>query len=48
MEKQILLEAFEGVDQGSLSSFCGVEINIDEKGIVPTPVCTTLYYVEQL
>jgi hypothetical protein len=32
-EKKILLEAFEGVDQGSLSSFCGVEINIDEKGI---------------
>jgi hypothetical protein len=32
-EKKILLEAFEGVDQGSLSSFCGVEIKIDEKGI---------------
>jgi hypothetical protein len=32
-EKHTLLEAFEGVDQGSLSSFCGVEINIDEKGI---------------
>jgi hypothetical protein len=32
-EKQILLTAFEGVDQGSLSSFCGVEIAIDKKGI---------------
>jgi transposase InsO family protein len=32
-EKKLLLEAFEGVDQGSLSSFCGVEINIDENGI---------------
>ncbi len=32
-EKQTLLEAFEGVDQGNLSSFCGVKINIDEKGI---------------
>ena len=26
-EKEILLTAFEGVDQGNLSSFCGVEID---------------------
>ena len=32
-EKEILLQAFEGVDQGDLSSFCGVEINIKESGI---------------
>jgi hypothetical protein len=32
-EKEILLQAFEGVDQGDLSSFCGVEINIKENGI---------------
>ncbi len=27
-EKDILLQAFEGVDQGTLKSFCGVEIDI--------------------
>jgi hypothetical protein len=32
-EKEILLNAFEGVDQGNLSSFCGVEVTMDEKGI---------------
>jgi hypothetical protein len=32
-EKEVLLKAFEGVDQGDLSSFCGVENAIDEKGI---------------
>ena len=32
-EKRTLLEAFEGVDQGNLSSFCGVEVEINENGI---------------
>ena len=32
-EKEILLTAFEGVDQGSLSSFCGVEIETTEDKI---------------
>jgi hypothetical protein len=32
-EKEILLNAFEGVDQGNLSSFCGVEVTMDENGI---------------
>ena len=32
-EKQTLLRAFEGVDQGNLSSFCGVEVEINENGI---------------
>jgi hypothetical protein len=33
-EKQILLTAFEGVDQGNLSSFCGVEVEMNEGSIV--------------
>jgi hypothetical protein len=33
MEKEKLLKAFEGVDQGTLSSFCGVEINISDSQI---------------
>jgi hypothetical protein len=33
-EKEILLNAFEGVDQGNLSSFCGVEVAINKEGIV--------------
>jgi hypothetical protein len=32
-EKKLLLHAFEGIDQGKLSSFCGVEIAINDKGI---------------
>ena len=32
-EKKSLLKAFEGVDQGNLSSFCGVEIEITEDKI---------------
>ena len=32
-EKETLLKAFEGIDQGNLSSFCGVEVNINENGI---------------
>jgi hypothetical protein len=32
-EKRTLLQAFEGVDQGNLSSFCGVEVEIKENGI---------------
>jgi hypothetical protein len=32
-EKKTLLKAFEGVDQGNLSSFCGVEIEITEEKI---------------
>jgi hypothetical protein len=32
-EKEILLRAFEGIDQGNLSSFCGVEVEISDKGI---------------
>jgi transposase InsO family protein len=32
-EKEILLKAFEGVDQGTLKSFCGVEIDISESKI---------------
>jgi hypothetical protein len=32
-EKEILLQAFEGIDQGNLSSFCGVEAEISDKGI---------------
>ena len=32
-EKKTLLKAFEGVDQGNLSSFCGVEIEITEERI---------------
>ena len=33
-EKQILLNAFEGIDQGDLLSFCGVEIAISDDRIV--------------
>ncbi len=33
-EKQILLTTFEGVDQGNLSSFCGVEVEMNEGSIV--------------
>jgi hypothetical protein len=32
-EKELLLKAFEGIDQGYLSSFCGVEVAINEQGI---------------
>ena len=32
-EKDKLLHAFEGVDQGTLSSFCGVEVAINDGGI---------------
>jgi transposase InsO family protein len=32
-EKEKLLSAFEGVDQGTLRSFCGVEIDISASGI---------------
>jgi hypothetical protein len=32
-EKENLLNAFEGVDQGNLKSFCGVEINISDTKI---------------
>jgi transposase InsO family protein len=32
-EKENLLKAFDGVDQGNLSSFCGVEVNINDNGI---------------
>ena len=32
-EKATLLRAFEGIDQGNLSSFCGVEVEISDKGI---------------
>ncbi len=32
-EKEILPQAFEGVDQGNLSSFCGVEVDITDNGI---------------
>ena len=32
-EKEILLTAFEGVDQGNLSSFCGVEIETSDEKI---------------
>jgi hypothetical protein len=32
-EKRTLLTAFEGVDQGNLSSFCGVEVEINDNGI---------------
>ena len=33
-EKLILLTAFEGVDQGNLTSFCGVEVDISDEKIV--------------
>ena len=33
LEKEKLLKAFEGVDQGTLSSFCGVEIKISDSQI---------------
>ncbi len=32
-EKERLLKAFEGVDQGDLKSFCGVEIDISDTQI---------------
>ena len=32
-EKEQLLKAFEGVDQGDLKSFCGVEIDISDTQI---------------
>jgi hypothetical protein len=32
-EKETLLKAFEGIDQGNLSSFCGVEVEISDNGI---------------
>ena len=32
-EKEKLLKAFEGVDQGTLSSFCGVEVSITDSKI---------------
>jgi hypothetical protein len=43
-EKSIILNAFEGVDQGNLSSFCGVEITMDEKGIK----LSMMYYWKKL
>ncbi len=43
-EKLILLNAFEGVDQGNLSSFRGVEITMDEKGIK----LSMMYYWKKL
>ncbi len=33
LEKEKLLIAFDGVDQGTLSSFCGVEIKISDSQI---------------
>ncbi len=32
-EKETLLQAFDGVDQGILSSFCGAEVDITDNGI---------------
>ncbi len=32
-EKEKLLQAFDGIDQGTLKSFCGVEIDISDEKI---------------
>jgi transposase InsO family protein len=43
-EKATLLKAFEGIDQGSLSSFCGVEVDIKDNGIT----LSMQYYWEKI
>jgi hypothetical protein len=43
-EKATLLKAFEGIDQGNLSSFCGVEVDIKDNGIT----LSMQYYWEKI